>query len=112
MITLISNKISFDENKNIDEKHYKYFFGNIDVYEIKLFSVILSNMSGYVISYDGKTKWMFFLIKNDELFKKNWNIWNKVGNSIKKVFDTEPIYNKKISENQPTSYVPLDLNFE
>ena len=31
---------------------------------------------------DGKAKWMYLLIENDEL--KNNDIWNKVSNSINK----------------------------
>ena len=38
---------------------------------------------------------MYFLIKNKELLKK-WNkIWDKGSNTIKEVFDNEPICNKK-----------------
>ena len=38
---------------------------------------------------------MYFLIKNKELLKK-WNkIWDKGSNTIKEVFDNEPICNEK-----------------
>ena len=49
---------------------------------------------------DGVTKWMYFLIEDEELLKNHNDIWNKVSNSMKKEFDSKPIYNKKISENQ------------
>ena len=38
---------------------------------------------------------MFSLIRDDELLKKYNKMWNKVSNSIKKEFDSEPVYNKK-----------------
>ena len=45
---------------------------------------MLPKSSAYVKRYNGKTKWMYFLIENDELLKKYKDIWNRVSNSIKK----------------------------
>ena len=50
----------------------------------------------YVISYDGETKGMHFLIADGELLEKYNSIWNKVSDSIK----NEPIYNKENCGNQ------------
>ena len=50
-------------------------------------------MRGYEKHFD--KKYMFSLIKDDELLKKYNKMWNKVSNSIKKEFDSEPVYNKK-----------------
>ena len=38
---------------------------------------------------------MSFLIKDNELFKKYNEIWEKVSNNIKKRFDKKPVYNEK-----------------
>ena len=65
-----------------------------DDYEIKPFCIILSKTSAYVKSYDGETKWVYFLIEDDELLEKYNDILNKVNNSIRKEFDIERIYNK------------------
>ena len=35
------------------------------------------------------------MIKDDELLEKYSEIWEKVKNSIKKEFDSEPVYNEK-----------------
>ena len=35
-------------------------------YEIKPFSTFLPKFSTYVKRYDGETKWMYFLIEDDE----------------------------------------------
>ena len=36
---------------------------------------------------------MYFLIKDDELFEKYNEIWEKVKNIATKEFDSEPVYN-------------------
>ena len=51
-------------------------------------------MSAYRREFD-KTKYMSFLIKDEELFEKYSKTWEKVKNSLKKDFDSEPVYNKK-----------------
>ena len=48
-----------------------------------------------VKSFDGQTKWMYFLIEDDDLLEKYNTIWDKVSADIKKEFDSEPVYNKK-----------------
>ena len=45
-------------------------------------------------SYDGETKWMYFLIEDDDLLEKYNSIWDKVSADIKKEFDSESVYNK------------------
>ena len=49
---LVSSKISFDE------KSYKYFV------------IMLPKTTAYVRRYDGQTKWMYFLIEDDNLLEK------------------------------------------
>ena len=40
--------------------------------------------SAYVKSYDGQTKWIFFLIEDDELLEKYNSVWDKVNAYTKK----------------------------
>ena len=47
-------------------------------------------MSAYRRDFD-KTKYMSVLIKDDEILEKYNEIWEKVKNSIKKEFDSEPV---------------------
>ena len=50
------------------KKNYKYFIGYLyDVYNVKPLYIMLLEMSAYVKTYDGQTKWMYFLIKDDYL---------------------------------------------
>ena len=54
-------------------------------------------MSAYRRDFD-ETKYMSFLIKDGALLEKYNEIWEKVKNSIKKEFDSEPAYNEKVLE--------------
>ena len=97
------NKNSFSLNElNIDdilrpnricsgEKNHKYFIDYINDYKIKPFITILPKLSACVKSYDDRTKWMHFLIEDEELLKIYTDIWNKGGNRIKKKFNNELI---------------------
>ena len=74
---------------------YKYFIGYLDENRIKPLTIILLKTNAYVKSYDGETKWMYFLIENEELLKKYNEIWNDINNTINEEFDSELIYNKR-----------------
>ena len=56
--------------------------------------VMLPKTSSYIRSYDGQTKWMYFLIEDDDLLKKCNTIWDKISADNRKEFDSEPVYNK------------------
>ena len=96
---LASNKISFGE------KNYKYFIGylyNDD--RIKPLHMMLSKTSAYVKSYDGQTKWMYFLIEDEDSLEKYNTIWVYVSADIKKEFDIEPVYNKEFLKTKIKSH--------
>ena len=65
---------------------------------------MLSKMSAYVKSYDGQTKWMYFLIGDDDLLEKYNTIWDKVIAHIKKEFDRKPVYHKNFLKTKIKSY--------
>ena len=48
-------------------------------------------MRVYVKSYDGQTKWMYFLTDDDDLLNKSNTIWDEVSSDIKKELDREPV---------------------
>ena len=56
---------------------------------------MLPKTSAYVKSYDGQTKWIYFLIEDKDLIKKQNTIQDKVSADIKKDPDNKPVYNKK-----------------
>ena len=53
-------------------------------HKVKSLHIMLPKTSDYVKSYDGETKWMYFLIENEDLSEKYNTIWDKVGANIKK----------------------------
>ena len=55
---------------------------------------MLPKTSAYVKIYDGQTKWMYFLIEDDDLLEKYNTNWDKVSSDNKKEFDSKPVYNK------------------
>ena len=74
----------------------------VDEYKIKPFN---SSKSECIYkSHDSKIKRLHIFIKDDQLLKKYNDIWNKVSNSIKKVFDSETIYDKKFLKAKIKSY--------
>ena len=60
-------------------------------------------MSAYRREFD-ETKYMSFLMNDEELFEKYNKTWEKVKNSLKKDFDSEPVYNKKYLKAKIKSY--------
>ena len=84
---VVSNKVFYGQ------KGFKYLIGNKDA-KIILLCIFLSKMSAYRKDFD-ETKNMSFLIKDDELFEKYNEIWQKIKNSFKKEFDSKPVYDEK-----------------
>ena len=79
-IVLVSLKISFGE------KNYKFISYLYNDSKVEPLHIMLPKTSTYVKSYDGqtKTKWIYFLIEDDNLLEKYSTIWDKVSGDIKK----------------------------
>ena len=76
---LVSKKTSF-----VEEKKKIYFIGySYNDHKVKLLHIMLLEISASVKGYNGKTKWMYFLIKDDGLLEKYNTIWDKVSTDIK-----------------------------
>ena len=66
------------------KKSYKYFIVYLyNDHKVKPLLIMLPKTSTFVKSYDGQTKWMHFLIENDDLLEKSNTIWDKVS-AVKK----------------------------
>ena len=59
------------------KKGFKYFIGYKDAKKIRPLCIFLPKMNAYRKDFD-ETKYMSFLIKDDELLKKYNKIWKKV----------------------------------
>ena len=103
---LVSNKISFGE------KRYKYFIGYLyNGNKVKALYIMLLETSAYVKSYDGQTKWMYFLIEDYDFLGKYDTIWDKVSADIKEEFDSEPVYSIKFLKTKIKSHGDEVTNF-
>ena len=90
---LVTNKVSFGE------KIYKYFIGYLyNGSKVEPFHIMLPKT--YVKSYDGETKWMHFLVEDDDLLEKYNAIWDKFSADIKKEFDSEPVNNNEFLKSK------------
>ena len=72
--------------------------------KVKPLNIILPKTSVYIKSYDGQTKWMYFLIEDDGLLEKYNTIWDKVSTDTKKEFDSEPVYNNEFLKTKIKSH--------
>ena len=53
------------------KRNYKYFIGySNDDYKVKPLQIMLPKTRAYVKNYNGQSKWMYFLIEDDELLEK------------------------------------------
>ena len=60
-------------------------------------------------SYDRETKWMSFLIEDDDLLRNFNTIWDKVKADIRKEFDWDPVCNQKSFDNQNPIVMKLQI---
>ena len=57
-------------------KNYKYFTGYLySDYNVKLLYIMFPKTRPYVKYYDGKIKWLYFLIEDGDLLEKYNAIW-------------------------------------
>ena len=61
---------------------------------------MLPKTSAYLKLYDGLTKWMYFLIEDNDLLEKYNIIWGKVSAGIKMKIDRESVYDKNYSRTK------------
>ena len=77
-----------------------YWYLAIIIFEKKMINtllvtyIMLPKTSAYVKSCDGQSKWMYFLIEDDELIEKYSAIQYKSSGNSKKEFDSRPVHNK------------------
>ena len=61
--------------------------------------IILPQMSGYTKYFDADGKNMSFKIKDESVYLKYNEIWNKTTKTLNTRFHTHPIYDDKIHKN-------------
>ena len=58
----------------------------------------------YVKTYDDQTKWMYLLIKNEDLREKYTTICDKISADIKREFGSKPVYSENCLKTKILSY--------
>ena len=90
----------------------KYFIGYLhNDHKVEPLHIMLLKTSAYVKSYNGQTKWMRFLIDDDDLLEKYNTIWNKVSADIKKELDSKPVYDKEFLKTKIKSHGDEVIDF-
>ena len=92
---LVSNKVSFDK------KGFKYFNGYKNTQKNNPLYIYLFQKWVHI---EEAYEYVSFLMKDDKLLKKYYEMWGKVKNSLKKEFDSEPVYNQKYLRAKMQSY--------
>ena len=88
--SVTADKIVVSDKFIHSEEGYKYFIGCQEDEIIKPLCIILPQMNDYIKNFDNGGKNMSFLIKNNEVWKKN-----VVKNKLSIKFNSEPIYENK-----------------
>ena len=83
----VSNKVSFGK------KGIKYLLAIRMLKKVRPLFIFLQKWLHIEKTYE--TSYMSFLIKDNEFLEKYNEIWEKVTNSLKKEFDSEPLYHQK-----------------
>ena len=82
---ILSEKVLVSSKIFSGEKNYKCFIDYFhNDHKFKPLCIMLPKTRVYVNSYDVQTKWMYFLIKDDDVLEKEDTIWDKVSADIKK----------------------------
>ena len=80
-------------------------------HEVKPLYIMFPKTSAYVQSYVEQTKWMYFLIDDNEVLEKYSTIWDKISADIKKEFDSESVHNKEFLKAKIKPHGEEDTDF-
>ena len=81
------------------KKEFRYVIGLKDTKKMRSLCIFLPKFSAYRKAFV-ENRYISFLINNNKLLEKYNEIWEIISNSIKKEFDSNLVYNKKILEYQ------------
>ena len=74
-------------------------------HKVKPLHIMLPKTSAYVKSFDRQTKWMYFLIEDDN------TTWDKVSTDTKKEFESKPVRNKESLKTKIKSHADEVTDF-
>ena len=104
--------LTSDKFKHKDDG-FKYFIGYKENDIVKLFCIILPQMSGYIKHFKNGGKNMSFIIKDDIVLDKYSKIWNKIKKTLNIKFHSMPVYDEKYIKAKVTEFNRvIKTNFE
>ena len=62
-------------------------------------------MNAYAKYFDENNKYMNLLVNDKKIFKKYFDVWNKMKSLIRKEFDSKPMYNDKYIKTKIEIYI-------
>ena len=89
------NQIVVSDKFKHSDKGLKYFIGYQKDEIVKPLCIILPQMSGFIKYFENGSKNMSFLIKDDEVWEKYEEIWDKIKNKLNIKFHSKPVYDEK-----------------
>ena len=89
-IVVSNSSIKFRYN----DDGFNYFIGYKEGEIVKLLSIILPQMTGYIKYFENGGKNMSFVIKDDDVLDKYNEIWEKIKMTLSIKFHSMPVYAK------------------
>ena len=78
-----------------NDEGFKHFIGYLKDEIVKPLCIILPQMDGYIKYFENGSKYMLFLIKDDEVWYKYDKLWDVIKNKLNIKFHSEPVYEYK-----------------
>ena len=90
----------------------KYFIGHNDEDKIRPLYIILSQMSGYIKYFENDSKSMLFKIKDEDVYLKYNEIWNKIKSILNVKLHSQPIYDEKYIKTKVKTFSSDEISKE
>ena len=88
------DQIVASERFKHNNESFKFFIGYQEGGIVKPLFIILPQMIGYIKYFENGGKNTSFLIKDDEVWVKQEQIWDVIKNKLDTKFHSEPVYDK------------------
>ena len=89
------NNVVFSKRSKNNNDTSKYFIGYNYEDKIRPLYVILPQMSGYIKYFENRSKNMSFKIKDEDVYLKYNEIWNKIKSILNVKLHSQPIHDEK-----------------
>ena len=106
------NDINISKRVKNNNDTSKYFIGHNDEDKIRPLYIILSQMSGYIKYFENGSKSMLFKIKDEDVYLKYNEIWNKIKSILNVKLHSQPIYDEKYIKTKVKTFSSDEISKE